>query len=83
MGPGPTDSVGSHSDGANLAQIDSISASAPSQELLQCIFEHEKSGMPLVVTGVHFDQHWHSEPSPFVEVNWLADHETGTIWNCT
>lgn len=79
MGPGPTESVGSPLDGANLLQIHQIPASAPSQDLLQCILEHEKNGMPLVITGVHFDQHWHSQPSLFLGVNPLASRETGTV----
>ena len=81
MGPGPTDSVGSHSDGVNLSQIDKIPASTPSQDLLKCILEHEKNGMPLVVTGIHFDQHWRSQPSPSLGAHSLADHETGSLWD--
>lgn len=82
MDSGPTDPVRSHLDGVNLSQIDTIPASAPFRDVVQCTLEHEKNGTPLVITGVHFDQHWHSQPPmPFLMVNSPADHETGTVWN--
>lgn len=78
MGPGSTDLVGSRLDSANLLQIDKIPANTSSQDLLQCIIEHEKNGMPLVVTGVNFDPCWHSQPSSF-GVNAPVDSETGIV----
>lgn len=82
MGPGPTDSLaGSHQAGTNLLQIDTIPANAPSQDLLQCILEHEKNGTPLVVTGVDCDPHWPSQPSPVLGDGAPADRGTGTVWN--
>ena len=64
-----------------MRQINKITARTPLQDLLKCIFEHEKTGEPLVVTGLDLDPHWHSENSPFIGVNATIDHETGIVYN--
>jgi len=75
MGLRPTNPVGSHS----LLQINTIPASTPSQELLQCILEHEKAGTPLVITGVDRDSEWHSQYSSVPEDGEPMNCRTGVV----
>lgn len=66
---------------ANLLQINTIPATAPSRDLLRRIIEHEKDGMPLVITGVDGNSHWDSQFSPVLGDNTPVDRRTGTVWN--
>lgn len=76
MGLGPEDGC---LDNINLLQIDKIPASTPSWDLLQHILEHEKNGVPLVVTSIDYDPCWHSRPSFSLGVNAPVDYETGIV----
>jgi hypothetical protein len=78
MGPGPGESDLDRSllVGANIRQIDKIPTRTPPQELLECILEHEKTGEPLVVTGLDLDPHWHS---PSLGADATIDGETGIL----
>ena len=83
MSQGPTDLAGSHLDSVNLLQVDTVPVSAHSQDLLQCIIEHEENGMPLVITGVDCDSYWHSQSSPVLRGNTPVDCQTGTVRDCS
>ena len=71
--------VGSHSNNVNLLEIDKIPASTPPQVLLQCILDHEKNGVPLVITGVNLDPRWCFQPSSSLEFDAPVESETGIV----
>lgn len=77
----PTALAGSHMDDTNMLYIDTVPASTPPQDLLQCIRQHEKNGTPLVITGIDSDSHWRSQSSPTVGDNVPVDSGAGTVKN--
>jgi len=63
MSSGNPESPGSPPEGRGFAAIDTISANdKPLGDILSCILQHEKTGIPLVVRGLHADSNWSPLP---------------------